>query len=140
MGKKRIITEAGHVVETTTKASSSKKKLTYGIIAIESTYNNTKMVLSDGEGNVVFWTSSGSLGFKGAKKGTPFAASKVAEIICDQALNMGAKEIDVVVKGVGAGRESAVRTIAAKGLTINIIKDTTPTPFNGPKPAKPRRV
>jgi small subunit ribosomal protein S11 len=142
MGKKRIITEAGHVVnkDAAVKSTTSKKKLTYGVIAIESTYNNTKMVLSDTEGNVVFWTSSGSLGFKGAKKGTPFAASKVAEIICDQALTMGTKEIDVVVKGVGAGRESAVRTIAAKGLTINIIKDTTPTPFNGPKAAKPRRV
>jgi small subunit ribosomal protein S11 len=140
MGKKRIITEAGHVVEATAPKAGGKKKLSHGIIAIESTYNNTKMVLSDGSGNVVFWTSSGSLGFKGAKKGTPFAASKVAEIICDQAMGMGVKEINVVVKGVGAGRESAVRTIAAKGMTINNIKDTTPAPFNGPKPSKPRRV
>jgi ribosomal protein S11 len=105
MGKKRIITEAGHVVEATAPKAGGKKKLSHGIIAIESTYNNTKMVLSDGSGNVVFWTSSGSLGFKGAKKGTPFAASKVAEIICDQAMGMGVKEINVVVKGVGAGRK-----------------------------------
>jgi small subunit ribosomal protein S11 len=101
MGKKRIITEAGHVVEATAPKAGGKKKLSHGIIAIESTYNNTKMVLSDGSGNVVFWTSSGSLGFKGAKKGTPFAASKVAEIICDQAMGMGVKEINVV-DGAGA--------------------------------------
>ncbi len=144
MGKKRIITESGHDLSGAGKkslsASASKKKLSHGIMAIQATYNNTKIVLTDPEGNVIVWSSSGTLGFKGAKKGTPFAAGKVAETLADQAQNLGLKEIDIMVKGVGAGRESAIRALAARGLIINSIKDATPVPFNGPKLPRPRRV
>ena len=88
----------------------------------------------------MFWSSSGSLGFKGAKKGTPFAASKVGDIIGDKALTLGVKDADVVVKGVGSGREPAIRAFMAHGIEITSIKDATPVPHNGPKPKKPRRV
>lgn len=144
MGKKRIITESGHDVSSMDKkalsASATKRKLSHGIVAIQATYNNTKICLTDPEGNVVTWSSSGSLGFKGAKKGTPFAAGKVAELLADQAQNLGLKEVSVSVKGVGAGRESAIRALAARGLVISSIKDATPVPFNGPKLPRPRRV
>jgi small subunit ribosomal protein S11 len=86
------------------------------------------------------WSSSGSLGFKGAKKGTPFAAAKVGETLATKAAVLGLKEIDVVVKGVGSGRESAIRGFISKGVNINSIQDATPVPHNGPQPKKPRRV
>lgn len=86
------------------------------------------------------WSSSGSLGFAGAKKGTPFAAAKVGELLGDRALAMGVKAVDVVVAGVGSGRESSIRAFTTKGIHINSIKDTTPVPHNGPRPPKPRRV
>ena len=143
MGKKRVITETGHTPDMEagkSVAQSSKKRITSGVVSIQATYNNTKIALADMEGNVVMWSSSGSLGFKGAKKGTPFAAGKVAEFLADKAQALGLKEINVVVKGVGAGRESAVRTLGARGLVLNSIVDATPVPFNGPKPKKPRRV
>jgi small subunit ribosomal protein S11 len=143
MGKKRIITESGNDLATATNKPASaagKHKLVTGIINIQATYNNTTITLTDLSGNTVMWSTSGSLGFKGAKKGTPFAASKVVEFLVDKAQALGLKEVDVVVKGVGAGRESALRALATKGLVINSIKDTTPVPFNGPKPKKPRRV
>jgi len=144
MGKKRIITKEGTTVDQELKnrslAKTPKKKITSGILNIQSTFNNTIITLSDKEGNVIMWSSSGSLGFKGAKKGTPFAASKVAELIADKAKASGIKDVDLIIKGVGAGRESAIRTFAAKGLEINLIRDETPIPHNGPKPPKPRRV
>lgn len=143
MGKKRIIKKGG-VVDQELKARSlgkiPKKKLASGILYIQATYNNTLISLSDSSGNTVMWSSSGSLGFKGAKKGTPFAAAKVAELLAEKAKNIGIKEVDVAIKGVGAGRESAIRTFAAKGIEINLIRDMTPIPHNGPKPRKPRRV
>ena len=122
-----------------TKASA-KKKISSGILYVESTFNNTKVSLTDVKGNVIMWSSSGSLGFRGAKKGTPFAAAKIGETLGAKAFDLGLKEIDVVVKGVGSGRESAIRGFITKGFTINSIKDTTPVPHNGPKPKKPRRV
>ncbi|MBU3668537.1 MAG: 30S ribosomal protein S11 [Candidatus Taylorbacteria bacterium] len=141
MGKKRIATtesnEAGAKKATT---SSGKKKYDAGILCVQSTYNNTKLVLTDTKGNSLAWSSSGSLGFKGAKKGTPFAAAKVGEILADKAILMGMKEISVVVKGVGSGRESAIRSFITKGISVAGIKDQTPVPHNGPKPPKPRRV
>lgn len=144
MGKKRIIKKEGTVVDQELKARSlgklPKKKLASGVLYIQSTYNNTLMNLTDSNGNSVMWSSSGSLGFKGAKKGTPFAAAKVAEVLAEKAKNIGIKNIDVIIKGVGAGRESAIRTFAAKGIEISRIKDATPIPHNGPKPPKPRRV
>ncbi len=119
---------------------SSKRRLDTGILHVQSTYNNTKVVLTDMQGNAIMWSSSGSLGFKGAKKGTPFAAAKVGETLAAKAMNIGLKEIDVVVKGVGSGRESAIRGFISKGVIISSIKDATPVPMNGPQPKKPRRV
>ncbi|MCC6290920.1 30S ribosomal protein S11 [Candidatus Nomurabacteria bacterium] len=142
MGKKRITTESGsgNAVVAKTVVSSSKKKLASGVFHIEATYNNTKILLTDLSGNAYLWSSSGSLGFRGAKKGTPFAAGRVAELLADRSQALGLKEIDVILKGVGAGREAAIRAFSGKGLVINNIKDVTPVPFNGPKPKKPRRV
>ncbi len=120
--------------------SSSKKKISSGVLYVESTFNNTKVSLTDKSGNLLLWSSSGSLGFRGAKKGTPFAAAKIGENLGQKAFELGLKEIDVVVKGVGSGRESAIRGFTTKGFIINSIKDTTPVPHNGPKPKKPRRV
>jgi len=144
MGKKRIIKEkrgGSFNQELKSRAFSKlpKKKLDSGIVYIRSTYNNTAVSLTDKKGNMIMWSSSGTLGFKGAKKGTPFAASKVAETVAEKAKLIGVKEIDVEIKGVGGGRESALRTIGAK-MEVNSIKDTTPIPHNGPKPPKPRRV
>jgi len=145
MGKKRIIKKEGATgVDQELKARSlakiPKKKLTSAVLYIQSTFNNTLMNLTDFQGNTVIWLSSGSLGFKGAKKGTPFAASKVAELLADKAKMIGLNSVDVIIKGVGAGRESAIRALAAKGIEINTIRDMTPIPHNGPRPKKPRRV
>ena len=107
---------------------------------VESTYNNTRLNLTDKKGNTVAFSSAGALGFKGAKKGTPFAAAKVGEELGEKANAMGMKEISVVVKGVGSGRESSVRGFISKGINITSIKDRTPVPHNGPKAKKPRRV
>jgi small subunit ribosomal protein S11 len=144
MGKKRIVKEQGGGVDKELKARAlgrlPKRKLAEGMIFIQSTYNNTRVSFADKSGNIMAWASSGSLGFKGTKKGTPFAASKVAELVADKAKMVGVKDLDIEVKGVGAGRESALRTIISKGFELNSIKDTTPVPHNGPKPRKPRRV
>jgi small subunit ribosomal protein S11 len=142
MGKKRIVKKAGDQGAAGSASSSraGKRKLASGILFLEATYNNTKVCLADDTGNIVTWSSSGSLGFSGAKKGTPFAAAKVGELIGERAENMGVKEVSVVVSGVGAGRESSIRAFAVRGIVINSIKDMTPVPHNGPRPPKPRRV
>lgn len=142
MGKKRIIKKTGSEGEGQKRSNSrvTKRKLDHGVLHINASYNNTTINLSDMEGKVVAWSSSGSLGFKGSKKGTPFAAGKVGELLADKATTMGMKEVDIIIKGIGAGRESAVRSFIAKGFTINRISDKTPVPFNGPKAPKPRRV
>ncbi len=141
MGKKRIVTEGTGGGETKVVTPSvSKKKVDVGTLYVQSTYNNTKVVLTDTKGNVLGTSSSGSIGFKGAKKGTPFAAAKVGEIVGAKASSMGMKEVAVVVKGVGSGRESSIRGFISKGISINSIQDVTPVPHNGPKPKKPRRV
>lgn len=139
--KTTVTTESSESKEKAPKVSaSSKKRLDSGILHVQSTYNNTKILLTDVDGNAVLWSSCGTLGFKGAKKGTPFAAAKVGEILADKAMAMGMKEISVVVKGVGSGRESAIRSFITKGIAVVAIKDSTPVPHNGPKPPKPRRV
>lgn len=142
MGKKRIVTtEGAESADNKAKAVvSSKKRVLNGILHVQSTYNNTKVLLTDTQGNALMWGSSGATGFRGAKKGTPFAAAKVGETLALKAANIGLKEIDIVVKGVGSGRESAIRGFISKGVVVNSIKDETPVPFNGPKPKKPRRV
>jgi small subunit ribosomal protein S11 len=144
MGKKRIIKTSGGAVDQGLKERSMskipKRKISSGILFIQSTYNNTLINLTDEKGNTVLWGSSGTVGFKGTKKSTPFAASKAAEILADKAKMMGITNVGVVVKGVGAGRESAIRTFASKGIEINFIRDITPVPHGGVKPRKPRRV
>ena len=142
MGKKRIVKKGaeGGAEGRASSSKASKRKLDAGILYVEATYNNTKVSLADEKGNVVAWSSSGSLGFSGAKKGTPFAAAKVGELLADKAGTMGMKEVSVVVSGVGAGRESSIRAFVTKGIGIAGIKDMTPVPHNGPRPPKPRRV
>lgn len=118
-----------------------KKKIARAILHIQSTYNNTKALVTDEKGNAVMFSSSGALGFKGAKKGTPYAAARVGEVLGEKAENMGIKELDVVIKGVGSGRESVIRGFITKStVEIKRIQDKTPIPFNGPRAKKARRV
>lgn len=144
MGKKRIIRKSGGGVDAGLKSRAlarvAKKNIIAGTLYVEATYNNTKVLLADKGGNAVAWSSSGSLGFSGAKKGTPFAAAKVGEIVGDKANIIGIKEVDVVIRGVGSGRESALRAFAGKGIDITRIADETPMPHNGPRERKARRV
>jgi small subunit ribosomal protein S11 len=142
MGKKRIIQKAGGGADSAGARVQKlpKKKIEFGILNILSTYNNTIVTLSDADGNVILSSSCGALGFKGARKGTPYAASKVSELIAERAKLVGLKEVGIKVRGIGSGRESAIRTFASKGFEIRFIKDLTPVPHNGPKPPKPRRV
>jgi small subunit ribosomal protein S11 len=142
MGKKKIVTteDKSGEAKVAVVPAVSKKKVDVGRLYVQSTYNNTKLVLTDAKGNVLGSSSSGALGFKGAKKGTPFAAAKVGEILGAKAFTMGMKDISVFIKGVGSGRESSVRGFISKGITILSIKDITPVPHNGPKAKKPRRV
>lgn len=150
MGKTKITTKPSDEIktETTSKAGEAKvvatktpkKKVTSGILFIDATFNNTKVLFADKLGNTLFWSSAGTLGFKGAKKGTPFAASKVGDLIGDKAAILGVKDSGVVVRGVGSGREPAIRAFMAHGIEITSIKDATPVPHNGPKAKKPRRV
>lgn len=138
MVKNKIIKKENNKSNTVKK--TTKKKVATGIFYVEATFNNTRATLTDKQGNVLATTSAGSLGFKGAKKGTPFAASKAGSIIGEKAKAMGVKEVDVVVKGVGSGREPTIRAFMANDIDITSIKDMTPVPHNGPKPKKPRRV
>lgn len=143
MGKKRIVKKGEEGAEGAQKAApvaSSKKRFELANLYVQSTYNNTKVVLTDPKGNTLAWSSSGSLGFKGAKKGTPFAAAKVGETLAAKAALMGVREVAVTVNGVGSGRESAIRGFISKSIGISSIQDRTPVPFNGPKAKKPRRV
>ena len=142
MAKKTTTKEegAGNAEATVKVVRTPKKKFISGTLHIEATFNNTQAIFSDKSGNTLFWSSSGSLGFKGAKKGTPFAASKVGETLGEKAAALGIKDADVVVKGVGSGREPAIRGFMSHGIEINAIKDATPVPHNGPKAKKPRRV
>ena len=144
MGKKRIVKSEGQKVDKSLRdravSRTPKKKLVVGVLHVQSTFNNTKVLLTDMDGNAIMSSSSGSLGFKGAKKGTPFAAAKIGEVLAEKAQMIGLKEVHVVVRGVGSGRESAIRSFSAKGIDIVSIKDRTPVPFNGPRPKKARRV
>lgn len=146
MGKKRIVKTdepagaEGKAAAPAEAKSTLKKRVEVGVLCVESTYNNTKLVLTDTNGNTLAWSSSGSLGFKGAKKGTPFAAAKVGETLSQKAQTIGIKEISAVVKGVGSGREAAIRGFISKGIGLISIKDMTPVPHNGPKAPRARRV
>jgi len=149
MGKKRVIKQTeeellkeGEKVEAKVKKEAKEplKRIKEGRVYIFSSYNNTIITLADLRGNVLGWVSAGSIGFKGAKKATPFAASKIAEAITQIAQKIGIEKIEVLVKGIGSGRESAIRSLAARGLEIVSIKDMTPVPHNGCRPPKARRV
>lgn len=144
MGKKRVAKKSGRGVDAGRKARQlsrgSKKRLEEGILNVEATFNNTKITLTDIEGNTVMWSSAGSLGFSGARKSTPYAAAKVGELIGEKAAAIGMKDADVVVRGIGAGRESALRGFTSYGIHLRSIKDATPVPHNGPRPPKARRV
>ncbi len=153
MGKKRIIkqteeelTREGTELELRLEKERSRAigppglTVKSGIAHILATYNNTLITVTDGEGRVLAWSSAGTIGFKGTKKATPFAAARVAEAVAEKIKKMGLSELMVVVKGVGSGRESAIRSLANRGFTINLIRDETPIPHNGPRPKKVRRV
>lgn len=143
MGKKRIVAKGereGAAGAPRTGVASKKRTLERGVLHIEATYNNTRITLTDEKGNVVASSSSGGLGFQGAKKGTPFAAAKVGEHMAQKAQTMGIKEVSIIVKGVGSGRESSIRGFVNKGFGVLSIRDATPVPHNGPRPPRPRRV
>ena len=117
-----------------------KKNIASGAAYIQATFNNTIVTITDPSGGVITWASAGNLGFKGSRKGTPYAAQMAADAAAKKAIDSGMKQVDVYVKGPGAGRESAIRALQAAGLDINTIKDVTPVPHNGCRPPKRRRV
>ncbi len=117
-----------------------KRNVPAGIAHIQSTFNNTVVTISDLQGNVLAWASAGTSGFKGSRKGTPFAAGLAAENAARKAMEQGVRQVEVYVKGPGAGREAAIRSLQAAGLEVNLIKDVTPIPHNGCRPPKRRRV
>lgn len=127
------------------KRKSVKKKKEKRVIGeciahIQSTFNNTIITITDMSGNVVAWASAGTQGFKGSKKSTPFAAQVAAENVAKKAIDLGVKKISIYIKGPGSGRESAIRSLQATGLEVNLIRDVTPIPHNGCRPPKRRRV
>jgi small subunit ribosomal protein S11 len=117
-----------------------RKHVERGIAHIRSTFNNTIVTITDPQGNAIAWGTAGSQGFKGSKKGTPFAAQTAAEAAARQAMEHGMREVEVFVKGPGAGREAAIRSLQAVGLDVTLIRDVTPIPHNGCRPPKRRRV
>jgi small subunit ribosomal protein S11 len=117
-----------------------RKTVHSGEAYIQATFNNTVITITDQNGNVITWSSAGAQGFKGSRKGTPYAAQIAADVAAKKAIGFGMRQINVYVKGPGAGRESAIRALQAAGLDVNFIKDVTPVPHNGTKPPKRRRV
>ena len=150
MGKKTVKTETAEealkekeVIEESIKKSSQtsvSKKFSSSRIYIDSTYNNTYLTVTDEKGNVLAWSSAGSLGFKGPKKATPFAATSVVETLLSKLKKVDLGKVAIYVKGIGGGRAAAIRALINNNLDIYLIKDITPIPFNGPRPKKPRRV
>lgn len=149
MGKKKVIKQTKEELLKESVAAKApqvsalpkvSRQVAHGKVYIQATYNNTIISVTDEKGNVVAWASSGNLGFKGPKKATPYAASRVAETVVEKVKKTGIADVEVFVKGIGSGRESAVRSLAAHGLNILSIKDITPIPHNGPRPRKVRRV
>lgn len=117
-----------------------KKNILQGVVHIQSTFNNTIVTSTDAQGNVIAWASAGTAGFKGARKGTPFAAQSAAETVARKSVDQGMRSVEVWVAGPGAGRETAIRALQVAGLEITLIKDVTPIPHNGCRPPKRRRV
>ena len=148
MGKKKIIEKGADQSGAKSKAPAGKPsrnkkkaiKIDSGRIYIKASYNNTVITVTDDKGNVVAWATSGATGFSGPKKATPFAASKVVSAIAEKIAKTGPIEVDVIVAGVGAGRDSTIRSLVNAGFNILSIRDVTPIPHNGPKPVKVRRI
>lgn len=151
MGKKKVIKQSsdqalkeGETVEKEAAKVAVKtggsKKVSSGKVFVNASYNNTVITITNKNGDVIFWVSAGSLGFSGPKKATPFAASKAVAALSEKMKKIGMVDLEVVVKGVGTGRDSAIRSFSNQGFNIISIKDVTPIPHNGPKPAKVRRV
>ena len=121
-------------------SKKSKKTISTGVVHIKSTFNNTIVNITDKQGNTLFWASAGGSGFKGAKKGTPFAAQSAAEKVATAAFEQGMRQAEVIVSGPGSGRETTIRALNGSGLEVLVIKDITPVPHNGCRPPKKRRV
>ncbi len=132
--------EAAGKRRTVRVRSRTRKNVPSGVAHIKSTFNNTIVTITDRQGNVITWASSGTMGFKGSRKGTPYAAGLAAEAAARAAMEHGMREVEVRVRGPGSGRETAIRSIQAAGLEITAIKDVTPIPHNGCRPPKRRRV
>ena len=128
------------VAKKATASEKAGKKIDSGRVYINATYNNKILTATDKSGNVIAWISAGSLGFSGPKKATPFAASKMVAAVSEKLRKIGLTNIDVVVKGVGNGRDSSIKSLAGAGFNILSIKDVTPIPHNGPQPPKARRI
>jgi small subunit ribosomal protein S11 len=127
-------------IRKSTRKKKEKKNVPTGVAHVQSTFNNTIITITDLEGRVVSWSSAGAMGFKGSRKGTPFAAQVAGEDSARKAKEHGVKRVEVYVKGPGSGREAAIRSLQAAGLQVSIIKDVTPIPHNGCRPPKRRRV
>ena len=127
-------------VQKSVNKKKDRKRISHGVVHIQSTFNNTIITITDTAGNVISWSSSGSKGFTGSKKSTPFAAQIAAEDAGKKAMEHGLKHVEVFVKGPGSGRESALRALQAVGFEVTMIKDVTPLPHNGCRPPKRRRV
>jgi small subunit ribosomal protein S11 len=144
MGKKRIKKVASDVSEAKKTSKKSKRKVKknvpFGQAYIQATYNNVIVTLTDPIGQVLTWSSSGSIGFKGAKKATPYAATLVVKDVVEKSKRINLRSVDVFVKGIGSGRDSAIRSLSANGLEVKSITDVTPVPHNGCRPPKVRRV
>lgn len=145
MGKKKVAQSNSDVSPkeggaTTTTASKKSKRIEHGRVYVNATYNNTVVSVTDEKGGVFAWATAGSLGFSGPKKATPFAASKIISILGEKMKQAQMREVDVYIKGIGGGRDSAVRSLINQGFEIVSIHDVTPIPHNGPRPKKVRRV
>ncbi|MFK7821148.1 MAG: 30S ribosomal protein S11 [Planctomycetaceae bacterium] len=123
-----------------TKKRKVRRNVTRGVAYVKATFNNTIVTMTDTNGDVLCWATAGTVGFKGSRKSTPFAAQRAAETVAERAAKFGVKEIEVKVKGPGSGRESAITGLQSSGITVRTIEDTTPLPHNGCRPPKKRRV
>lgn len=142
-GEQEILAEKDKLEKALAKTggeSGVSRKIETGRVYISASYNNTHITITDGKGDVVAWVSAGSLGFSGPKKATPFAAAKAIEALTEKIQRSGPFSVDVIVKGVGSGRDSAIRALISRGFNILSIRDETPIPHNGPRPPKVRRV
>ena len=141
MGKKKVTTQTADAAAPVKAPSTKKsKKIQAGKVYVNASYNNTVVTITDLQGNVIAWASSGSLGFGGPRKATPFASTKVIAALAEKLQGNGPQDIDIIVKGIGSGRDSAIRSLINHGFNILSIKDATPIPHNGPRPKKVRRV